>query len=96
MAPLQNGLFYYGQDQLQQPFGNGTRCVSGPQVFRLGVETADFFGLLSHSLDNTAPPGPTGQILAGSTWHFQAWFRDPAAGGAAFDLSDGYTVTFVP
>jgi hypothetical protein len=35
-----------------------------------------------------------GAITAGSTWHFQYWFRDSAAGGAGADLSDGLTVTF--
>jgi hypothetical protein len=35
-----------------------------------------------------------GQITAGSTWNFQFWFRDPVAGGASFNLSDGLEVTF--
>jgi hypothetical protein len=39
---------------------------------------------------------PTGLVAPGSTWYFQAWFRDPAAGGAAFNLSDGLAVTFCP
>jgi hypothetical protein len=30
------------------------------------------------------------------THRFQCWFRDPAAGGASFDLSNGLEVTFVP
>ena len=42
----------------------------------------------------TNPPSVSGQITAGSTWHFSTWFRDPAAGGAFFDLSNGLTVTF--
>jgi hypothetical protein len=36
------------------------------------------------------------QITAGSTWNFQFWFRDPVAGGASFNLSDGLGVTFCP
>ena len=44
---------------------------------------------------NAAPNAST-QITAGSTWLFQAWFRDPAAGGAAFNLSDARQIEFLP
>lgn len=32
----------------------------------------------------------------GETWNFQLWYRDTAAGGAGFNLSDGLRVTFLP
>jgi len=35
-----------------------------------------------------------GQITSGSTWNFQAWYRDPAAGGAMFNTSDALRATF--
>jgi len=88
------GLFFFGESALQLPLGNGFRCVGGPALLRLPVETAQG-SVLTHALDNGAPPA-LGRIVPGSTWHFQAWFRDPQAGGAGFDLSDGLTVTFVP
>ena len=70
--------------------GNGLRCVGdGSGLFRLPVEVARA-GELRHALDLTTTP----VIVPGSTWHFQGWYRDPAAGGAAFDLTDGLTVTF--
>ncbi len=96
-GPVPNlpGLFYYGPDQTQVPFGNGFRCVGGQQVFRLDVSVASG-NVLTHSLDYANPPAAVGQITAGSTWNFQAWFRDPAAGGAFFNLSDGLSVTFAP
>ena len=72
----------------------GFRCIGGT-VYRLDVTVA-VAGVLSHALDVTDPPSPGGQITAGSTWNFQAWFRDPAGGGAAFNLSDGLNVTFSP
>ena len=37
-----------------------------------------------------------GEILPGSTWNTQFWYRDPAFGGAGFNLSDGLGVTFAP
>jgi hypothetical protein len=39
---------------------------------------------------------PASVITPGSTWNFQAWFRDTAAGGSAFDLSDAVAVSFRP
>lgn len=92
----QNGIFFYGTDQLQVPFGNGTRCVGGAPVFRLPLEAAAAGNTLTHAYDNTSPPFAAGQVFAGQTWNYQAWFRDPAAGGANFDLSDAYSVTFTP
>ncbi len=92
------GLFFYGAAAAQVPFGNGVRCVDagGVGLFRLPVHVSSSTGAMQHNLDLNAPPQPSGQILAGSTWYFQCWFRDPAAGAAQFDLSDGVSVTFLP
>lgn len=91
-VPNQTGIFYYGPMTMQQVFGNGFRCVGGI-VSRLPVTLASG-NIMVTALDNTDPPNASGQITVGSTFHFQAWFRDPAAGGALFNLSDGLTVTF--
>ena len=93
-VPNQTGLFFYGPDQIQVPFGNGTRCVGG-MVGRLEVVIASGC-VLSYTLDNTLAPHPLTEITPGSTWNFQAWFRDPMAGGASFDLSDALEITFQP
>ncbi|MCP3918644.1 MAG: hypothetical protein GY711_24120 [bacterium] len=86
------GLFFYGADPIQLPLGNGFRCVGGTPLFRLPVQAATG-RVLSHAVDNTQ--GPAAALLVpGSTWHFQAFYRDPPAGGARFNLSDGLTVTF--
>ena len=34
--------------------------------------------------------------FAGSTRNFQYWYRDSAAGGANFNLSDGLSVELLP
>ena len=93
-VPDQPGIFYYGPNQIQQPFGNGFRCVGGT-VGRLDIEVASG-NLLTHFLDNTSPPSGAVVITPGSTWNFQAWYRDPAAGGASFNLSDAVELTFTP
>ena len=94
----QLGLFYYGSGQVQVPFGNGLRCVSGT-VVRLGPPVqVNLNGNKKRALDFTQAPlnsGP-GAITPGSTWNFQFWYRDPAAGGSSFNLSDGLSVTFCP
>jgi len=92
------GIFFYGDAQVLLPFGDGLRCVgAGSQgLFRLPATLSDLNGCLTHELDITSPPFGAGQILPGSQWNFQAWFRDLAAGGAGFNLSDGLSVFFLP
>ncbi|MEM1448807.1 MAG: hypothetical protein AAGI22_06820 [Planctomycetota bacterium] len=50
-------------------------------------------GTLFLSVDTTDIPTPTGSVavLAGETWHFQAWFRDL---GPTSNFSNGIEVTF--
>ncbi len=97
-VPNEPGLFYYGPNQISAPFGDGFRCVGGT-LFRLNPPVlADGFGDVARAVDFHAAPanaGP-GAITAGSTWRFQYWYRDPAAGGAGFNLSDGLEATFCP
>ncbi len=91
-VPNQPGLFFYGPQQATIPFGNGTLCIAG-QIGRLDVVNATG-NVMTFLVDNTSPPSAATQITPGSTWNFQAWFRDPMAGGAFFDLSDGLNVVF--
>jgi hypothetical protein len=97
VPPSSVGLFFYGPAQTSVPFGNGTRCVDagGVGLFRLAGQGTGI-GFLEEQLDIANPVAPLGQITPGSTWNFQGWFRDTAAGGAMFDLSDAIGVTFTP
>jgi hypothetical protein len=92
----QPGIFFYGGGQTQFTFGNGYQCVSagGAAIARMAPSNACGDGVLYHELDMTNPPSALTQILPGSTWYLQAWYRDPAGGGAFFNLSDGLAVTF--
>ena len=87
------GLWFYGDAPSNQPVGNGTLCVGGT-LYRYAPVQSDFLGTLSFSLDLSTPPDPMGQVLPGSTWYFQYWYRDPAAGGANFNFSDAVAITF--
>jgi hypothetical protein len=88
-----NGIFFFGVNAIQTPFGNGVRCVGSPS-FRFPTTQA-VGGSLDLVVDNLVHPAST-HFAAGATFNFQAWFRDSVAGGAFFNLSDGYRITFAP
>jgi glucose/arabinose dehydrogenase len=95
------GIFFYGPAQIDIPFGNGHLCVGagGLGIFRLdpAVQISGL-GIATRPVDYTVPPsnsGP-GQITPGATWNFQFWYRDPFAGGAAFNTTDGLSILFCP
>ncbi|MAF64098.1 MAG: arylsulfotransferase (ASST) [Planctomycetes bacterium] len=87
------GIFYFGPDQIELPFGDGFRCIGG-SVLRLPVVVTDGSGDASFALDFTDPGQAASVIAGGDTWNFQFWFRDPAFGGATFNLSDALEVPF--
>jgi len=56
---------------------------------RLPVTSASIVG------DAAVPVNLTGSpIDAGETWYFQNWYRNPAGGGAGFNLSDALQTPF--
>jgi hypothetical protein len=93
------GMFFYGSATAQLPFGDGYLCVSPfyPGLMRLRP-LAQFgaSGVALLPVDYASLPGG-GEIVAGSTWNFQFWYRDPLlAGGTGFNLSNGLRLTFGP
>lgn len=88
------GLFFYSQTQAQIAFGNGTRCIGGT-IIRLPLVSADSFGLVTYPVNFNALVAP-GVIAPGIDWNFQYWFRDSAAGGSNFNLTNGLHVRFCP
>jgi endonuclease/exonuclease/phosphatase family metal-dependent hydrolase len=91
--PNASALYFYGPNETQVPFGNGWRCIGSP-VTRLGILVIDALGTAFLPLDLTS--GSLAQITPGSTWSFQLWYRNPAGGGAGFNLSDGRRIRFCP
>lgn len=91
------GLFFYGNNKANTAFGNGVRCVNG-SVFRLPTGNSGASGVLQQALNfGTAPVGSgPGRLTAGSVWHFQAWYRNPAGGGSGFNLSNALTLHVCP
>jgi len=87
------GLLYFGQGQVQTPFGDGTRCVGdGPQHRLWPFVHADSDGHVLRPINWTSEYADF--ILAGTSVNFQLWFRDGAASGAGFNLTDAVEIAF--
>lgn len=93
VPPNTTGVFFFGPTTANVPFGNGLRCVGGP-LRRTPTVTATAGGAAQRTLDFTVDQGD--DITPGSTWNFQLWYRDTAAGGAGFNLSNALSATFCP
>lgn len=94
LPPGKPGIFLIGTEQGSLPFGNGVLCVGGQVIRSKGVK-ADATGKVAFQFDHSGLP-PAGAIAPGDTRYFQLWYRDPPAGGAGFDLTDGLAVQFCP
>ena len=100
-TPSEFGLPFMGPTQIAPVMlGDGLRCVDGA-LFRHGVIMADAAGsatygpgVVAHSIANFPV---VGHIVAGSTWSFQVWYRDPSGPcGTGSNISNALAVTFTP
>ena len=82
-------VFFFGPNQTQVPFGNGFLCANGG-LSRIGTPSLSSGNVAQESL------GLSALGLTPGSYNFQCWFRDPAAGGAAFNTSGGLELTFAP
>jgi hypothetical protein len=99
----QPGLFFQGDVQINGgngvAFGDGLRCC-GTNVIRL--EIVDPPGTNGPKTVTTTQPiiatSPPGTIVPGVKQCYQWWYRNPGRSlcGATFNLSNAYTVTWVP
>ena len=94
-----NVLFMGASNAAAVPMADGLRCIDG-SLKRFFVNQADgsgttvYTGVVSYANANF----PSGfQIAAGSTWHFQDWYRDPAGPcGFGSNVTSALSVTFTP
>lgn len=105
VPPDQFGLIYFGAgSELCAQWGDGLRGVQpGPPAafMRFDVQNSGAAGAISAGpglvAQAAATYGAMGQILGGSTWFFQGYYRDAAGGspcGQRFNLSNALGVTF--
>jgi hypothetical protein len=100
VQPGQRGLIFMGGAALDLPFGDGRRCVGsgGVGVYRFPVRVANAGGTYREVAPvHTSRVFDGGAIVAGVTWYFQGWYRDPAGPcGTSFNSTNGLPVTFTP
>ena len=92
VQPGAHGVFTYGQTQMNTPFGNGYLCIQPlGGIYRMAAQP-----LSSPTVSRGIAEAPAQFQLfqPASTWNFQFWYRDVAAGGSNFNLSDGLSVQF--
>mgnify|MGYP001564575253 CR=1 FL=1 len=90
--PNQFGLFYFGPDPIQIPYGDGYRCAGGG-FHRLGLRPFDATGSASLAVDYSSSKAAL--LQPGTTWSFQFLYRDPNGPlGSGFNGSDGLTLQF--
>jgi alpha-tubulin suppressor-like RCC1 family protein len=92
------GIFIYGAQQTKVPFGNGFACIAGTVVRVLPPVLSTSAGTLSVPIDLHKPPFSqgAGQILPGSDWNFQYWYRDSNGAPTTYNLSNGVRIVFAP
>lgn len=89
-------LFVMSLDARSTPFGDGFLCLGG-SLRRLNPALAvNDHGNVWRQVDLTAPTPGLGPISPGDRWHFQLFYRDTAAAGAGFNMTDGLVATFGP
>jgi len=89
---MASGLFLYGYQEQQVPFGNGLSCIGG--VSRVLARKPATFGTVMLDFDLESDVGALRSILQSLTIpvRFQYMYRDPRDGGARFNLSNGIRV----
>jgi len=94
----QLGTFFYGPTVTFLPAADGYLCVGtgSTGLARLAASVIGPDGRMVAALDNTAPPSPATQLTAGSTWYFQANYRDPNGGPVGVNFSDAIQLNFLP
>ncbi len=88
------GLFFFGPNQAQLPFGDGLRCVGGSIQRIQPAQFGDANGQVLRFVDLESFPNG-GLFNPGSTVNFQYWYRDPTGGPNGFNLSDGLSITWM-
>ena len=88
------GLFFYGVNPANQPYGDGTLCVAGPLKRIEPPAISNAAGILENQVDL----GLHGlsSLASGDVRRFQLWYRDPQGGFNGFTFSSALEVTFCP
>jgi hypothetical protein len=102
LPPGAFGVFLTSRDAGDVPGARGsvgTLCLGGAlgryvEPGQIGAASDE--GVLALVLDLARQPTPNGwvQVVAGETWHFQAWYRDAVGGAAVSNFTQGVRCDF--
>lgn len=101
LAPSALALILTSQARRNLPLGDGRRCFGGP-FFRFPARMANGAGNLAFGPGEVVQHvstklGPPAQILPGSTWHYQIWYRDSNGPcGSNFNTTNAISVDWQP
>jgi hypothetical protein len=88
------GIFLYGQQIERTPFGNGLDCIGGATWILARRGAVNGVAILDIGLHGEKEDVLWLEQGIGLPWNFQYMYRDPAAGGARFNLTDAIHVQF--
>jgi len=102
VPPNRIGLLFMGASRISAPLGDGFLLAgaAGGGLYRFQPHSSGPGGVLTlgpgiATVSASLPPG--GQVAAGSTWHFQAYYRDQNGPcGSGSNLSSALRVQFQP
>jgi hypothetical protein len=97
------GYFVVSQTQgfVMNPAGStGNLCLAGDIGRYVGpgqIQDSGSAGMFELAIDLTMVPMPTGplSVVSGSSWNWQAWFRDSSGGSPTSNFSDGLQIEFL-
>jgi len=102
LEPNNSGLYFQANNDLSpgSAWGDGLRCAGGG-LRRLGVRFSDGGGSSDTSAWTTPISVKAGNVVAGTTYHYQLWYRttvNPPCGPGVndFNATNGYRVTWLP
>jgi len=99
MPTNQAGIFWVAAGRLDAPFGDGRLCISsgGVRPFRFPIQSSGLRGQIVLGPGVVAQASGRIAITPGSTWNFQAWYRDPFGPcGYGFNTTNALAVTWAP
>jgi hypothetical protein len=86
-------ILFFGSATLQVPYFDGYRCPSG-QILRLPSTQSDSAGALAYPIDHNSSHFAISMLAAGSTWTFQALYRDTGSGTWGLNTTDSLRIGF--
>jgi len=92
------GIFIAGPATARIPFFDGFLCLDPPGIQRINQLTAPVAGVVTQAIDYTGISTGTAAlgVVAGSSYFYQHWMRDPVAAGSGANLSDGLDILHTP